>query len=209
MNNCTFNSFIVFIFYILCCMKCYAANLRVVSDSSNVATFVKKHSLQKSNEYIIEIITNNETLKQKAIKINTTHNFTKAYCSDFFIALTNSDTNDKAAMCVLDLRNDDILVCEANFNTNNELVSTYTKNKLITTENGCYIEIMRVWHNDDWESSENNLYLRLGDKIPNKCTIQWIYSAKTKSFRILNYGQNASNNEYSIMQYPIKGIVLN
>lgn len=112
-------------------------------------------------------------------------------------------------MCVLDLRNDDILVCEANFEINDNLISTYTKSKLITTKNGCYIEMLRVWHNDDWESSENTLYLRLGDKIPNKCTIQWIYSAKTKSFKISNYEQNASNNEYSIMQYPIKGTVLN
>lgn len=207
MINYIFKHIAVFVCCVSSCSKCCASHLRVISDSLNTTAFVKKTNTKKNNEYIIKIIANNDTLKQKVIKMDSVHNFTKAYCSDSFIALTNSNTNDKAAMCVLDIRNNDILVCEADFDINNELISTYTKSKLTTTVNGCYVEMIRVWHNDDWNASEDALYLRLGDAIPNECTIEWIYNAKTKLFKILNYGRNKSK-KYNITQYRIKGSVL-
>lgn len=196
---------IVLLFLVTRNENCHAMNLKVISDSSFLTAFVKKDKSKPTSIYEIKIINLKETTKINIIKFESFFNFTKVYCSDRFIVLTNPNTSEKAVMCIFDIVNKDLIACEALFDLKQDYISTHTKSKLTTTENGCYIETMYNWHNDDWEISKDSILLRLGDAIPNKCTIYWIYNTKTKLFSIYNCKKNTKNsNHYNIKQYRMK-----
>ena len=197
--------------YIASTEQCYADDLRVVSDSTYITALVKKNTSGNKNSYVIKIVNSAKELPMTHnIRIESVFNFTKVYCTDRFIALTNSNTNEKAAMCVLDLTNEEVMVCEAAFNMKQDNISTYTRSKLVTTTNGCYIKTMNHWHNDDWEASKDSISLRLGDSIPNRCTIYWSYCAKTKLFSIANRSLNKKNStHYHFTQYRSENVSTN
>ncbi len=172
--------------------------LPIVSCNRRVSCYAEKTSHLGKDKYIVNIIKHDRGIK-KIFSFDSHLDFTCGFSSDYFLVLTNTKTSVHPSLFVFNFTNNDALICESKFDITDDYISTRAVSKLITTENGCYVQQYREWHNNDWISDQNSFSLRLGDSIPNKCGVIWSYDARVNQFSIRNI-----ITPHQIKQYKFK-----
>lgn len=98
----------------LCLAEGIAVPLRMISDGTHTVACIERKVQKGDDEYEIRICrTDGQTHTQESVCFESPFQFTKGFCSDNFIALTNTGTDETPAMCVFDLANNTVVVAAA------------------------------------------------------------------------------------------------
>lgn len=182
-----------------------AVPLRMISDGTHTVACIERKEQEGDDEYEIRICrTDGQTHTQERVSIESPFQFTKGFCSDNFVALTNTGTDETPAMCVFDLANNTVVVAEARFDITKDSISTCRISEHSLTSEGCIWREFREWHRDDWTAGKSVLYLRLGDSIPNRCPVQWKYDAGNQLFEVRKSQGSGATVRYEVRQYPVQ-----
>ena len=119
-------------------------------------------------------------IEEKNIRFVSKIDYKDGYANDDYVILTNNGGDIKElAWLIIDIQK-----CRATEfqipirKINKTEVFHYEQTSYITTTKGCFQRKIVVWHQNDWESGEQVICLRLGDSVPNRCRILWEYDAK-------------------------------
>lgn len=157
--------------------------IRVLSENAHSACFVncqKENGYIKYDSFIYKHADKREIIETKAT-FNSKVNFTTAYVTDQLLIFTNNKTNDFPTMGVINLESKSMKICRlAHFPKDS---TTIKSSHIYCTPNGCFAEdAPPTWHNDVWYKYATGAILRLGDTIPNRCTVMWRYDYESKCF---------------------------
>ena len=132
-------------------------------------------------EYHVTVLRKNDSqIEEKNIRFVSKIDYKDGYANDDYVILTNNGGDIKElAWLIIDIQK-----CRATEfqipirKINKTEVFHYEQTSYITTTKGCFQRKIVVWHQNDWESGEQVICLRLGDSVPNRCRILWEYDAK-------------------------------
>ena len=159
-----------------------ARGLTLVLRSEGGMSVTQQGATQKGSfEYHVTALKKNDSqIEEKNIRCVSKIDYKDGYANNDYVILTNNGGDIEAlAWLIIDTQK-----CRATEfqipiqEINKTEVFHYEQTSYITTTKGCFQRKLVVWHQNDWESGEQVISLRLGDSIPNRCRILWEYDAK-------------------------------
>ena len=153
----------------------------VLHSEGGMAVTQQSATQEGSFEYHVTAFKKNDSqIEEKNIRFVSKIDYKDGYANNDYVVLTNNGGDVEAlAWLVIDTQK-----CRATEfqipiqEINKTEVFHYEQTSYITTTGGCFQRKLVVWHQNDWESGEQVICLRLGDSVPNRCRILWEYDAK-------------------------------
>ncbi len=176
---------IIFLFLLGVCTGAAVeeAQKRILALHSEGGMAVTQQSATQegSFEYHVTALKKTDSqIEEKNIRFVSKIDYKDGYANDDYVILTNNGGDIKElAWLIIDIQK-----CRATEfqipirKINKTEVFHYEQTSYITTTKGCFQRKIVVWHQNDWESGEQVICLRLGDSVPNRCRILWEYDAK-------------------------------
>lgn len=165
-------------------------SVRVISESSNSSCSINYYSRGETIKYKARIYKQEEgsVIFRIDVLFESDILYTSAYLTDNLLILTNNKTNRLPIMSVINFEKKVMNICKLE-----ELpkgCSTISRSRVCCTPSGCMVvDVPLSWHNDEWTKYETGVILRLGDTIPNRCTVMWRYDYTCNRF-FLTEGMN-------------------
>ena len=176
---------IIFLFLLGVCTGAAVeeAQKRILALHSEGGMAVTQQSATQegSFEYRITALKKTDSrIEEKNIRFVSKIDYKDGYANNDYVILTNNGGDiEELAWIIIDTQK-----CRATEfqipirKINKTEVFHYEQTSYITTTKGCFQRKIVVWHQNDWESGEQVICLRLGDSVPNRCRILWEYDAK-------------------------------